>query len=83
MGTIYVVMMAEHCWEWEEPHVKPIFASLRENICNAVVDRLERELADDEIMDVHRSYYVDEIPYGNANIMSDLFVKNFVERHTR
>lgn len=83
MDKIYVVMMAEHCWKWEEPHVTPIFASMWKNNCDMVVDRLERELADDEVLDVHRSYYVDNIPYGNADIMPDLFVKNFIERHAR
>lgn len=81
MDKIYVVMMAEHCWKWEEVNVKPIFASVWKENCNTVVERLERELADDE--DIHRSYYVDEIPYGNADIMPDLFVKNFVERYAR
>lgn len=83
MDKIYVVMMAEHCWEWEEPSVTPIFASMWESNCVKVVETLECELADDEVMDVHRSYYVDEIPYGNTDIMADLFVKNFVERYTR
>lgn len=83
MDKIYVAMMAEHCWRWEEPRVTPIFASLWENICDTVVDRLERELADDEVMDVHRSYYVDEIPYSNDMIEAGIFTTKFVERYTR
>lgn len=83
MDKIYVVIMEEKCWKWEEPRVTPIFASIWESNCAKVVEKLERELADDEVLDVHRSYYVDNIPYGNADIMPDLFVHNFVKEHTR
>ena len=83
MDKMYVVIMEEHCWRWEEPCVTPIFISRWEYVCNDVVERLERECADDEVMDVHRSYYVDEVPYGYDLDWADEFVKNFVERHTR
>ena len=83
MDKMFVVIMEEHCWRWEEPCVTPIFASLWESNCKEVAERLERELADDEVMDIHRSYYVTEVPYGYDLICVDEFVKNFVERHTR
>lgn len=83
MDKIYVVMMEEKCGDWEEPCITPIFASLFESICNAVIDRLEREYADDEVWHIHRSYYIDKIPVGNELITAGMFVTKFTEGNKR